>query len=116
MMRILNECGLAKEAKLNAECKGFKCKKNATNCCQWHVLYNQPDFVDQESMLEITCKAQCFKVVFLPKFHCKLNFIEQCWGHAKRVYHQYPPSSKEEDLERNMLSALESVPMETMWQ
>jgi hypothetical protein len=68
----------------------------------------------RESSLEITAKAQGFEVVFLPKFHCELNFIEQCWGHAKRVYRQYPSSSKEEDLERNLLSALESVPMETM--
>ncbi|KAG1891993.1 hypothetical protein F4604DRAFT_2865 [Suillus subluteus] len=47
-------------------------------------------------------------------FHCELNFIEQCWGYAKRIYRQYPTSSKEVDLERNVLSALESVPLDSM--
>jgi len=58
MTKILIECELTEEAKLKAECKGFKCKKGAANCCQCWVLYNQPDFVDQESALEITCKAK----------------------------------------------------------
>jgi hypothetical protein len=116
MTKILNEHVLTEEAKSKAECKGFKCEKGATNCCQQQVLYNQPDFIDRESALEIRSKAQGFEVVFLPKFHCELNFIEQCWGHAKRMYHQYPSSSKEEDLEINLLSALESVLMETMRQ
>jgi hypothetical protein len=49
--------------------------------------------------------------VFLSKFHCEMNFIEQ---YSKRVYRQYPPSSKEADLEKNVLAALESVPLVTM--
>lgn len=52
--------------------------------------------------------------MFLPKFHCELNFIEQCWGYSKQVYRRYPASTKEEDLEKNVLSALESVPLESM--
>lgn len=114
--KLLLERGLTEEAKLKGSCKNFKCEKGATQCCQRRVLYNQPDFRDQESSLEIACKARGFEVIFLPKFHCELNFIEQCWGHAKRVYRQYPPSSKEDDLERNVLAALESVPVATMRQ
>jgi len=114
MTKILKERGLTEEAKLKAQCDKFKCKPNATACCQRRVLYNQPDFANQDSALEITCKARGFEVLFLPKFHCELNFIEQCWGHSKRVYRQYPTSTKEEDLQTNLLSALESVPMATM--
>ena len=83
MTRILIECSLTQEAKLRAKCKNFKCEKGAMDCCQWHVLYNQPDFMNQESMLQIACKEQGFEAMFLPKFHCELNFIKQCWGHAK---------------------------------
>jgi hypothetical protein len=114
MTKILQEHGLHEESKLPAECKNFKCSEGETRCCQRRVLYNQPDFCDQESVLEGKCRARGFEVIFLPKFHCKLNPIEQCWGHAKRVYRQYPPSSKEADLEANLLSALDSISMETM--
>ncbi|KIK93487.1 hypothetical protein PAXRUDRAFT_145031, partial [Paxillus rubicundulus Ve08.2h10] len=78
------------------------------------ILYTQPDFVGVESLLEMLCKARGYQVLFLPKFHCELNFIEQCWGFAKRLYRQFPASSKEADLERNVVVALDSVPLITM--
>jgi hypothetical protein len=52
--------------------------------------------------------------MFLPKFYCKLNFLEQCWGASKRVYRLNPVSSKEEDLERNVIAALDSVSLKVM--
>jgi hypothetical protein len=48
------------------------------------MLYNKPDFVGVESLLETHCKSRGYGVIFLPKFHCELNFIEQCWGYASR--------------------------------
>jgi len=114
MAVILEERGLINESKLRAQCKNFKCPPGQSSCCCRRALYNQPDFVQVESLLETTCKARGFSVIFLPKFHCELNFIEQCWGFAKRIYRHYPPSSKEADLEQNVLSALESVPLDSM--
>ncbi|KAF8578935.1 hypothetical protein K439DRAFT_1648626 [Ramaria rubella] len=102
MVVLLGGRGYAGMSKICAECKKFKCAKGL-------------DFANIESLLKITCKACGFHVIFLPKFHCKLNFIEQCWGYSKRVYQQYPVSSKEEDLERNVLTALNSVPLASMW-
>ena len=65
-------------------------------------------------MLETIAQAQGFQILFLPKFHCELNFIEQCWGYAKRVYRLNPPSSREDHLEKNALASLEAVPLKSM--
>jgi transposase len=77
-------------------------------------MFNQPDFAHVDTILEATCNARGFKVIFLPKFHCELNFIEQCWGYAKRIYRLNPESSREDHLERNALAALDAIPLETM--
>ena len=116
MAVILQERGFTEESKLCAECPKFKCKPGETKCCCRRVLYSQPDFVAVESLLETHCKARGFSVIFFPKFHCELNFIKQCWGYAKQIYRHFPPSSKEADLEANLLEALESVPLTSMWQ
>ncbi|KAF7357934.1 hypothetical protein MVEN_00839900 [Mycena venus] len=114
MATILTERGLRKEAKLNAQCKGFKCAPGATSCCCRRVLYNQLDFKTEKSLLEKACEARGFRAMFLPKFHCELNFLEQCWGASKRVYRMNPVSSKEEDLERNIIAALDSISLNVM--
>lgn len=116
MAVILEERGLTKEAKLRSQCPNFKCPEGATQCCCRRVLYNQPDFMAERSLLEIECDKRGFQVIFLPKFHCELNFIEQCWGYAKRIYRHYPASSKEADLERNLIASLESIPLVSMRQ
>ena len=80
MALILEERGFGDMSKTRAECKGFKCAPGATACCCHHILYNQPDFANVDSLLEAICMARGVLVLFLPKFHCELNFVEQCWG------------------------------------
>jgi hypothetical protein len=65
-------------------------------------------------MLEELCEKRGYEVIFFPKFHPELNFIDQCWEYAKWIYRMFPESSSEEDLERNMLEALESVSLASM--
>jgi transposase len=78
------------------------------------MLYNEPDFVGIKSLLEIACKAHGYHAIFFPKFHCELNFIEQCWGYSKWIYHEYPTSSKEVDLECNVLASLNAILIKVM--
>lgn len=99
---------------LNAQCPGFHCPPDNPRCCCRRILYNEPDFTNGRSLLEVAAQERGFSILFLPKFHCELNFIEMCWGKAKRVYRLNPPSSKEEDLERNMIAALDSVTLTDM--
>lgn len=112
MAQILEERGFQGAARLRAECPKFKCPPGATQCCCRRLLYDQPDFRDAETLVEALCHARGFHVLFLPKFHCELNPIEQCWCVSKRTYRELPPSSLEADLERNMLLALDAVTVE----
>ena len=114
MAVILQERGFWDMSKVRAECKGFKGKPGETRCCCQRILYNQPDFAGAESLLETNCSARGIHIIFLLKFHCELNFIEQCWGRAKSIYRTYPPSSREDDLEENPLQALASIPLPMM--
>jgi hypothetical protein len=99
---------------LKAACKGFKCPPRATDCCCRRVMYCQPDFASVPSLLEEHCARRNVRVIFLPRYHCELNFIEQVWGYAKRLYRMYPASSHIDDLENNALEALDSVPLDCM--
>ena len=86
MVTLLVEHGFSDAPKLLTQCKEFKCAKGLTgwtDCCCCRIMYNQPDFTHVDSLLESMCKAHGYSVVFLPKFHCELNFIKQCWGYAK---------------------------------
>jgi hypothetical protein len=114
MANILDEWGFTDVQNLRAECPNFQCCPGVERCCCQRLLFNQPDFVAVKSMLEMKCKEHGYDVLFLPKFHCELNFIEQCWGFAKRKYQQLPPSSSEAQLEWNVISALQSVPLQVM--
>ncbi|OAX43590.1 hypothetical protein K503DRAFT_680917 [Rhizopogon vinicolor AM-OR11-026] len=58
--------------------------------------------------------AQGSDVIFLPEYHCELNFIEQCWGYAKRIYRQKARSSSEAILECNVIDSLDAVPQSPM--
>ena len=54
------------------------------------ALGNQPEFLEEKSILEDYVDEQGggHNVLFLPKFHCQLNFIEMYWG-ALKYYCRY---------------------------
>lgn len=115
MAVILEEHGYSNATKLLAQCPNFKCKDpdNGLCCCR-RILYQEPDFEDAPSLLKELGGQRGFPILFLPKFHCELNFIEMVWGRAKYWYRRNPPSSREDDLEANMINALEAVSLAEM--
>ena len=93
--RVLEERGLFREG-LKLECKkqwtdenGQKhtkkgCVDGVEDCCGRRILELQPDFREQKGMVEEEVTRRGHLVMFYPKFHCELNWIEYFWGDGKR--------------------------------
>ena len=109
MKQVLTECGLWQD-NLRARCKSH-CISD--DCCAKQVLNHQPDFQEQKSLIEEVVESAGHLCIFLPKFHCELNFIEYFWGATKqylRNHCDYTFTS----LQKNMPQALASVDVHTI--
>ncbi|OBZ73966.1 hypothetical protein A0H81_06580 [Grifola frondosa] len=84
MKQVLIEHGLW-TPKLRMQCRDGKCPDlDSTTCCAKRILECQPDFMEQRSLVQEVIEAAGHLCIFLPKFHCELNFIEFFWGAVKR--------------------------------
>jgi hypothetical protein len=108
---VLNERGLY-QTKLRGKCPR-KCEAGVTNCCNKHILELQPDFQQQKSLVQEVIEAAGHLCIFLPKFHCELNFIEFFWGVVKK-YLRDNCDYTFDTLKENMPKALASVPLNTI--
>jgi hypothetical protein len=82
---VLEEPGLWQPG-LRLECTDQKNNlcKDGKACCARNVMASQPDFKAQHYLLE-ELLAECGHLsIFYPKFHCKLNYIENFWAAVKR--------------------------------
>lgn len=94
-------------------CQNSKCSVEATSCCATHIMSLQPDFQAQWSLVQETIEAAGHLCIFLPKFHCELNFIEFFWGAVKKYLREHCNYSYS-GLQENILEALESVELSTI--
>ncbi len=79
MRQILIERGLCAD-KLRVHCKD-SCVTNSF-CAKW-ILELQLDFKKQKSLVQEVIEAAGHLCIFLPKFHCELNYIEFLWSAVK---------------------------------
>lgn len=68
----------------------------------------------RDSTLKEAARRLKSMVVFLPKYHCELNPIEQCWGYSKKKYRDMPYTNKDSVMEKDVLDAIDSVPIESI--
>jgi hypothetical protein len=95
------------------ECKEPKCLPDAKTCCASRILSLQPDFQAQKSLIQEVIKAAGHLCIFLPKFHCELNFIEFFWG-AVKSYLCNNCDYTFSTLKENLPKALASVELKTI--
>ena len=53
-------------------------------CCALRILEAEPDFKNEVSLLETVIQSAGHEIIFYPKFHCELNYIEYYWAALKR--------------------------------
>ncbi|KAF9227544.1 hypothetical protein BS17DRAFT_793241 [Gyrodon lividus] len=107
MAKVLKEHGFTVSG-LKAQCgKNFDCAPDATDCCCQCILYNQPDFVNVESLLEerniisaldavplmtmqrFAIRSRCF----IDAYHKGLNGAQAVWAARKYRGHRVLPST-----------------------
>jgi transposase len=111
--QVLNERGLWRQG-LHLECKKPKiCSIDSIDCCARRLLSQQPDFLEQKSSVQEVIEAAGHLCIFLPKFHCELNFIEFFWGAVKKYLREHCDYTFE-TLKANLPKALESVQLSTI--
>jgi hypothetical protein len=109
---ILSERGLWIEG-LKLDCK--RCKDNDPpddnlRCCARRILSLCEDFKVDKCWLEETVEAMGHRLLFLPKFHCELNFIEMLWGYIKAQLRRLCTFSFK-DLETRLTQHLDNIPL-----
>lgn len=111
MKQVLLERGLWRRGLL-MKCKDG-CQALATDCCALRILKEQPDFKEQRSLVQETIESAGHLCIFLPKFHCELNFIEFFWGAVKKHLRENCDYTFT-GLKANMPAALRSVSVATI--
>ena len=94
--------------------KGSGTKVAKKMCCCRQILYNQDDFKEQKSLLQELYENAGHLCLYYPKFHCKLNFIEQYWGNAKFRYRETPLTTNDNEMIKNMQDCLDAIPVESI--
>jgi hypothetical protein len=112
MKQVLMEQGLCRPG-LKKECKKPGCDSDATTCCAIRILSLQSDFQEQKSLVQEIIEAAGHLCIFLPKFHCELNFIEFFWGAVKKYLQEHCDYTYT-GLRKNLPDALASVDLMTI--
>src|SRR5262249_51456424 len=113
MRSVLQERKLWRQG-LIARCAQCKAHNSlSTTCCATRILSLQPDFMAQKCRLEELIINTGHFVIFYPKYHCELNWIEYFWG-AVKAYTRKNCDYSWHGLNRIVPGALNSVSLATM--
>lgn len=80
----------------------------SNKCCASYVLANEPDFLAQEEWLTQVVHEAGFKIIFYPKYHCELNYIEMIWGWVKN-YHRRTCTYNYKDLKDRLPKTFDNL-------
>ena len=69
---------------LRGACESKSAHAANNRCCCKRLLASQSDFKSETSGLDRVVTSGGHRCLFLPKYHCELNWIERYWGASKK--------------------------------
>ena len=81
-----------------------------TRCYGSFTLSQQQDFLDQKEWLTEVAELAGMSVIFYPKYHCELNYIENVWGWLKS-YHRRHCTYNYAHLKTNLPLTIQDMPL-----
>lgn len=116
LQRVLQERELWPKGGLYLDCAARKRKHIGGQCYARQVLAQQPDFQAQKGRVQEVVEGRGHLVLFYPKFHCELNWIEYFWARVKvytRAHCSYDIRSLRENVPAALVWASSLIP--TWW-
>ena len=104
--KLLLECDMCKDATIQGP------RTERVSCCGRGILASCEDFKESASKIWLQEIAEKYGhlIIFFPKFHCELNFIEMIWAHIKDALRRNCSFSYK-DLQRKVPEALFDIPL-----
>ena len=79
-------------------------------CCGRYRLSQEPDFLAQKEWLREEIEGRGHQIIYYPKFHCELNYIEMIWAYVKANLRKNCTYSFE-DLKIKLPGVIENIPI-----
>lgn len=110
---VLQERGLWSESGLYLDGIARKQKHHGDQCCARQVLAQQPDFKAQVGRVQEVVEGRGHLILFYPKFHCELNWIQYLWARVKvstRAHCSYDIKSLRDNVPAALVWASNLIP------
>lgn len=88
-------------------------KHTGNGCCARWLLSQQPQFLEQKGRVQEVVEAKGHLVLFYPKFHCELKWIEYFWARVMvytRAHCSYDIKSLRENVPAALVWASDLIP------
>ena len=83
----------------------------SNQCCASGCLSREPDFLAQREWLREVVEDAGLMVIFYPKYHCELNFIELIWSYMKSTLRK-SCTFNFADLKTKIALLVDSIPLD----
>ena len=111
MEQIIQERGLWPAKGLKAQCQNFTAPLNGLTAAVGGSSFHSQTLLIKSRNFKSSSSCVDTSATFTQSTHCELNFIEQYWGAAKYRFRSKGRPATMEEMEKNVVSCLDDIPL-----